>query len=186
MSERNLDNLALVSRLLLDQRVLALRRENEKLRLCLFWKDHSDEELKKLMHEANQDGRSAPRCACLACTVAGRKDEDADCTGEVTCTFKPWFEAFLAEYGLTCRLGIENGMEPAGEHMSCPGGNQVFAVDAHFHHLTSDNWFAWMYGAKLWTAQSADDAELQKLQHLFTRLRLEAYGAEEDNAQTSL
>ena len=52
-------------------------------------------------------------------------------------------------------------------------------VDAHFHHLTRDNLFAWTYGACLWKCHSADDPELAKLKALFVLLDHFIYGDDE-------
>ena len=160
--------------------IRTLRRENEELKLRLFWKDHHDDRLKDLMCDANQSGEDSPQCHCLACSVAGRVDEEGGGTTRTpVCAFRPWFDALLEECGLTCETGVPEGMEPVGPHMACNDGqgNRVYDVDAHFHHIARHDWFAWTYGAKLWKAQSADDAELQKLQRLFARLRAEAYGS---------
>ena len=45
----SVDRLALVCKVLLDARFLELKRENERLKLSLFWVDHSINTLKKLM-----------------------------------------------------------------------------------------------------------------------------------------
>ena len=46
-------------------------------------------------------------------------------------------------------------------------GSFVYDVDAHFHNLTRDDWFLWMFGACLTKAKSVDDPELAKLHTLF-------------------
>ena len=157
----SLDRLALVCKIMLDQRILDLRSENEALRLKLFWKDHGKNKLRDRMAQANQMG---PNCMCIACAVSGRMDEEAE-TVHSSCTFKEWFEGLLSKCGLTCITGVD--MVPVGPHMSCDCGNYVYDVNSHFHHLTNDDWVAWMYGAKLWKAQSVSDPELQKLKKLF-------------------
>lgn len=178
MSDRSLDRLALVSKILLDERVVALRQENERLRLQLFWKDHCVSELKQLMQQANI---SEPNCHCLACGACGRLDPESRQilpTGS-TCTFKPWFENLAAECGLTCVTGVDKEMEPVGTHVSCMLGNWVYDVDFHFHHLARDDWVSWQYGAKLWKAKSVNDPEVLKLKRLFEALEVEAYGPDE-------
>lgn len=176
MSDRSLDRLALVSKLILDERVVALRKENELLQLQLFWKDHSKSKLKKLMKKANRSGGNAPLCNCNSCTFAGRSVQ----TGQASeCSFKPWFEKLLAACKLTHVTGVSIGMEPVGTHMSCDCGNLVFDADAHFHHITEADWWMWMYGAKLWKARSVNDPELGKLMMLFKALEAEIYGPDE-------
>ncbi len=47
------ERLTVVCKVLLDTRVLELRRENETLRIQLFWKDHGPESLKAAMRATN-------------------------------------------------------------------------------------------------------------------------------------
>jgi hypothetical protein len=167
---RGVHKLALVSKLLLDKEVIHLRQENEALRLKLFWKEHNRSELRDRMREANQ-AHEGPRCTCLSCAVSGRKeDEEETLPWGAACKFKPWFEELLTQCGLTTETGVQIEQEPIGSHMSVPDGNMVYDVDAHFHHLTRDDWFTWTYGARLWKARSADDPELAKLHALCVRL----------------
>ena len=160
-----LDRLALISKLLLEPRILELRNENERLKLELFWKNHSKSQLQDLMQVCNQE------CKCLSCAVSGRMEE-----GPVSvplgapCKFKAWFDQQLAMHGLTTIQGVQLGQDPVGPHMSCNDGDSVYDVDAHFHHITRDDWFIWMYGSKLWKAKTVNDPELMKLQALFRSL----------------
>lgn len=62
-------------------------------------------------------------------------------------------------------------------HMSCD--LPVHDVDAHFHHITRDDWYMWTYGAKLRKAKTVNDPELHKLQILFHSLS-EAANPDED------
>jgi len=176
MSDRSLDRLALVSKIMLDERVVALRQENERLRLQLFWKDHGKSQLEEYMAQANQSG---PNCNCLACAVSGRMDPGNSQTLPLgsECMFKPWFEDILVKCDMICVTGVPAEMEPAVQHMSC--GNFVYDVDADFHHLTRDDWFVWLYGAKLWKAQSVNDPEVLKLKRLFEVLEVEIFGPDE-------
>jgi hypothetical protein len=161
----------------LDKEVIHLRRENEALRLKLFWKDHNRSHLQKLMCEANQADQG-PHCSCWYCAVSGRLDEDQEAV-RVDCKFKPWFEELLTQCGLTVETGVQIGQEPMGPHMSMDDGNFVYDVDAHFHHLTRDDWFQWTFGARLNKAKSADDPELAKLHTLFVLLDRAIYGENE-------
>ncbi len=72
--------------------------------------------------------------------MSGRKeDEEETLSWVAACKFKPWFEELLT--GLTTETGVHLGQELIGSHMSIPDGNFVYDVDAHFHHLTRDDWF---------------------------------------------
>jgi hypothetical protein len=173
---RHLDRLALVSRLLLDQRVLELRRENEALRLQLFWKDHGRNQLAQLMIQAN---RAVPGCTCIACSVSGRIDDGETVSFTRQCAFKPWFEARLAASGLnTHAVGLP--ASPTRTVLAAAAGRhdttQLYdGADAHFHHVDGrDDWAdSWTYGVRLWGARDARDAELLKLERLFGLLREE-------------
>jgi hypothetical protein len=172
----HLDRMALISRLLLHPRLLHLRQEfeqlkeeNEALKLTLFWKDHCRSKLQELMVACNLNG---PQCTCLSCAVSGRMDEEQRSMPWGTrCTFKDWFEQELDKHGLTAVTGVHStDQKPLPSPMACDEGNTVYDVDAHFHHLTRDDWFMWQYGAKLWKAQRVTDPELQKLSALFQSL----------------
>ena len=184
---RQLDRLALVSRVLYDQRVLDLRRENEALRLQLFWKDHSRNHLAHLMIQAN---RAIPKCACSACGVSGRIEDGVAASFSPLCAFKPWFEARVAACGLnTYFVGL-----PASGAVASPGWGGKYkttelydGADAHFHHVDGrDDWGdSWTYGARLWRARDVGDAELLKLRRLFARLEREVEEAGDDGVGSS-
>jgi hypothetical protein len=163
-----LDRMALISQVLLQPRLLQLRNENEELKLKLFWKDHSQSKLKKLMIESNQFG---PQCRCIACALSGKmEDGQTPLHGSAACIFKPWFEDLLAKHGLTAVTGVRTDQTPTEPHMSMDGMHGVYDVDAHFYHPTSGDWVLWTYGAKLWKAKYVHDAELHKLSALFQSL----------------
>ena len=62
---QGVERLSLVAKVLMDTRLLELKRENEELKLKLFWKEHNPSMLRQAMAAANKiDG--GPRCACLA------------------------------------------------------------------------------------------------------------------------
>jgi hypothetical protein len=150
----------------------ALLAEKSALELKLFWNEYTTTQLQTAMQWGNRNDMDGPNCSCLACTVSGRKDEEkktskrADC-----CTFKPYFEALLAEYGLT--VGYVKSSSVACEHDAAPDGNMVYDNDAHLVHCGRDDWVSFTYGAKLWRASSCQDPELQKLVCLFEVLQRE-------------
>jgi hypothetical protein len=145
--------------------VESLLRENDALRLQLFWKDHNDQALQQLMIEANLYGFQAPRCACLSCRLSGRAPDDEEAVEGERCRFKAWFEPVVAGLGLTVLTGVAEGMEQIGMHVSC--SNPVYDVECHFHHLVRADWFAWNYGSALWAAESVESEDLRRLETLF-------------------
>ena len=146
-----------------------LEKQITELKLKIFWKEHCTGQLKLVMENANQNG---PDCACLVCAVSGRKDEEKDAEPfPSVCAFKPNFEALLTECGLT--IGYCDGV-PVCEHESEP--RRIRATSSMistriFVHVGRDDWFGFVYGAKLWRATTSDDPELQKLVSLFERLQ---------------
>lgn len=164
------DRLALVSKVLLDQRFLELKRENERLQLSSFWADHSINTLKKWMCSANERA-AGPRCQCRVCRRIRRWREDDNIEDEA-CKFGPWFETVLQQHGLGF---IEGG----NAYVSWDHDREDYPkpdVSVHFYlcpydHAPVTSWYSWAYGAKLWKAQTIQDPELLKLQALFKTLR---------------
>ena len=171
------DRLTLVSKILLDQRFLELKRENERLTLSLFWVDHSINTLKKLTFRANNRA-GGPRCRCRGCTRAKRRwrtelagyDDEGD---DEACKFGPWFEKTVQEHGLSfASSGQDDNLFP------CDSDREWYPMpDANVHFLlfpsqreAATSWCTWVYGAKLWKAQTTQDPGLLKLTALFQTL----------------
>ena len=172
------DRLAVVSKILLDARFLELKRENERLTLSLFWIDHSVNTLRHLTNYANNK-RGGPRCHCRCCVRANRyrpcildgyDDEIGDRDDE--CRFGPWFEKTVQEHGLSFASSSDNNIWPCGVDREC---NPMPDVHAHFvlfptQRAPATSWGTWVYGAKLWKAQTTQDAGLLQLTALFKTL----------------
>ena len=179
-SMASVDSLALVSKIMLDQRFLELKRENERLKLSLFWVDHSINTLKHLTNYANNRA-GGPRCFCRCCVRAKRYRpsildgyDDEDSIVERACRFGPWFEKMLQEHGLSfasmdkdkelCPIAIDRECYPMPD------------ASVHFVQFLSarqpvTSWVAWVYGANLWKAQTTQDPALVQLSALFRALR---------------
>ena len=169
------ERLSLVSKLLMDMRLLELKRENEDLKLKLFWKEHNPSMLRQAMAAANKvaDG---PRCNCLACIVGGRCEEGTRGFApyafvhqyddhlimtphdrcHLRCQFKPWFEAKIREAGMS-----------VSTYTASVDGDSVSDVGQHFSNLGTGDWNAWVYGARVCNASSVANQDLVKLQELF-------------------
>lgn len=178
---QGVERLSLVAKVLMDTRLLQLKRENEALKLQLFWKEHNPCMLKRAMAVANK-GEGGPLCACLACIVGGRC---ADGTlgfapypfahvyeeqlvmspydrCHLRCQFKPWFEEKIRGSGMSVReLPVSVWVDD---------GHEVPDEGHHFINLGRVDWNAWVYGLRLCKAASADDPELAKLRRLFLAL----------------
>ncbi len=170
------DRLAVVCKVLLDSRVLELRRENEALRLRLFWKEHGPEQLKAAMRLAN-GAAGGPGCGCLGCVVSGRRErEHGEVPVKKPCAFKAWFEQTLQELGMDVAVGLP--AEAVWVHVQEVDPDSALLDDgAHFTNLGADDWVAWTYGSRLWKAASVRDPELAKLEGLFRTLDAVCAGA---------
>jgi hypothetical protein len=171
------DRLALVSKILLDQRFLELKRENERLKLRLFWVDHSINKLKKLTFRAN-NRVGGPRCRCRCCTRAKRRwrtilDGYDDEGEDEACKFGPWFEKTVQEHGLSFEWSRQDD-----NVFPCDADCEWYPmpdVNVHFLLFPRQNepvasWCTWVYGAKLWKAETTQDHALLKLSALFKTL----------------
>ena len=163
--DRSVDRLAVVSRIMLDQRFLELRAENETLRseirhlnLSLFWCRYSPDNMKARMIFGNfWNAETGPKCTCLACKELKRLRyyHVVDPTIE-TCRFKPWVDQLVRDCGLTVKYIFYD--RPVIER-EC--------YDTHIIVYFKDNWDLFTYGHKLRAATSVDDPELRKLEQLY-------------------
>ena len=173
-----LERLSLVAKVLMDTRLLELKRENEELKLKLFWKDHNPSMLRQAMAAANM-GEGGPACSCLECIVGGRcadgtrgfapypfahmYDEQLVMAQSdrchLRCQFKPWFEQKIQEAGM--RVETET---------ASPEGDGVRDVGQHFSNFGMCDWNTWVYGSVVCRATSVENEDLAKLNQLFLSL----------------
>jgi hypothetical protein len=152
--------------------------ENQTLKIKLFWKDYNLNKLKEAMRFANIDG-IGPKCACLACAVTGRKDDEANDSDPWVCTFKPWFEEQMKSLQMTVEWSRHQNRNDFhdclnGDVETNCGNASIWDDESHFAHFSSrDDWHWFTYGSKLWSATSIEDPELAKLKSLFKILYTE-------------
>jgi hypothetical protein len=170
----HLDKLVAVSKVFQDTRFIDILRENKKLKLDLYWKDHNFEKLKEAMIFANQKS-NGPNCGCLTCAVSGRKN-NGDRTQSLNndCSFQSYFDALLLECGIVAKF-YRGG---AGvEHVSTQNSifdesikTFVYQEDAHLVRLAGNDWYVFSYGSKLWKESTAESSNLKRLSLLFRKL----------------
>ena len=141
------DRLALVCKSFMDTALLDLKRENERLKLELFWHFYSAEKLNEEMDLW---------CRCKECVNHGRylyevHEDVPEWTGE--CVYEPWFLNFMEANEMDVGLCRDN----EDDHV-------------HFNILANRYGWYWIYGSKFTEARSVADPELKKLEVLFTTL----------------
>ena len=186
-----------VAKLLTDQLVVRLLKENRDLKLVLFWKTYNYAELCDVMKSANQKYKG-PDCKCLTCDFIGRMDDTTTTGGSgdddfyhhpaegYNCLFKIYFEKLIADCGMTfthrcfnsynsnCFLTTSSSSSDNNihHHPSMSGGCCVSDVDTHFVDTSEHgDWENFLFGAKVWKARSVEDPELRKLVLLFHNLQ---------------
>lgn len=163
-----LDRLPLVSRAFMDAKFLELKRENERLKLELFWKNYNIDGLHAELYAFHQSC-SLFHCWCASCANNGRLhlDEDeaeyyaglpvghglAPCK---PCQYKPWFEDFIVDMQMIVAHGVDYGLD--SEHF------RFFETVG-----MARDWF-WGYGSRLVNARSVASPDLRKLEVLFDNL----------------
>jgi len=149
--------------------LLELQRENEALKLKLFWKEHNHEIMNEAIRSANYV-EGGYWCCCLACTVSGRHEKGYGETDEnKPCTFKPWFEQVLDHHEMSIGRGLPD-VPVWVEGSVVDSGNDVLDDGHHFTILGREDWVPWIYGSKLWKATSVLDPELAKLKNVLRYL----------------
>lgn len=111
---QGVERLSAVCKVLFDVRLLELCREHEALKktadalkLHVFWLQHDDLKLKQHLAWAN-DSDAGPHCCCAECYWNGRfdyTDSPKTVLHDIDCTFKPWFETQIVDFGLTSSIG---------------------------------------------------------------------------------
>lgn len=156
-----LERLALTCRRFCDAQIIELRRENERLKLALFWKRYSVDMLQKQLYEFRATGYCF-HCYCPSCRANGRmsldEDDNADYVAlpmyitHTKCQYKPWFVGYIEDMDMRVAYGVDYGLD-----------------FEHFRLFGTEDWF-WGYGARLLNARSVHDPDLRKLEYMFDNL----------------
>jgi hypothetical protein len=101
-----------VSKILYDSELMATRKENEALKLSLFWTKYGAYKLTAAIRVRNQMNEDEPfNCNCLNCLHARRYSCSDDISSDdelETCGFEPLFKAKLRELGVDGRWFCKN------------------------------------------------------------------------------
>ena len=177
--------LCAVSKILYDTELMATRKENEALKLSLFWTKYGAYKLTAAIRVRNQMNEDEPfNCSCTKCLQARRYSCSDDISSDeepeiIACDFEPLFEAKLRELEMTFAVIPMTTNISRPRHECAAGlryGREAVDVDAHiavngFDPRRGDpeeaDWGNFTYGAKLFNATSVSDPELKKLEKLF-------------------
>jgi hypothetical protein len=166
MNDPAFDRLACVSRLLMDQRVIELRRENERLKMCIFWRDHNTVNLREVLMYSNLFAPGAPDCRCISCCISGVAGHHFGVDSVESCKFIPWIQGVAERYGMTMEV-----KKPESSHVSHPSlPGHVYDQDCHFVWADVTERAYCTYGARIWKAQTVSDINLKKLSRFFDEL----------------
>ena len=167
--------LAMASKVLYERELLALRQENNRLKIELFWSKHNANMVRDAMQCGNTFKPDSPNCRCVICVGIDRATRKKRLPGfdNAPCRFGSWFEAQLKRFGLTF---VHDPCETAEREVrDRPELNEltgfVLDVDAHFVNIDGPEWAHFTFGKRLWGASNADDPELRKLSDLITYMQ---------------
>jgi hypothetical protein len=180
--------LCAVSKVLYDSELVATRKENEALKLRLFWTSYGAFKLAAAIRVRNQMNEDEPfNCSCRKCVAALRYSHRDGMSSDdelenVNCEFEPLFEAKLKEFGLTFAVVPMDMCIPRPQHECAAGlryGRETVDMDVHIvvhgcdprrGDASAPDWMNFTYGAKLFKATTVNDPELKKLEDLFVWL----------------
>jgi hypothetical protein len=186
--DRSVDRLAFTSRVIFDQRIIDLRKENEELRAKDAWTRFGRDSLEKSITMSCSEIFPAP-CSCPSCWKAKRFDTTADtkenmmsfflCNTDTECIIRKRLLAHAQAAGLTVAIRSM----PTIQHTVDP--NIFVEITRKFYdespecHLEilvdDDGTWELQYGSKLTMPNFHQNPDLIKLQNLFETIE-EPYG----------
>lgn len=170
----NLALLAMTSKIMYDKEIIEMKKEIEKLKLKLFWKDHGIDKFTKIIIDANLYHPKSPKCDCYYCVACGRAPAHKSIENPRKCLFKDWFEEVLNDHEIKFISGYPKNDPEELTHISTNNNDMyVLAVDTHLINMGQLQWGTFTYGSKLYNAKNENNQEIQKLKKLFTYLTIE-------------
>lgn len=152
----SVDALALVSKVLLDRRVLEQRDEIERLKMEIFWLENGYFSFRTVMSDFN---RAFTMCGCNACYTSGRCRNIVRDSQQDYCLFSEAFEKKLSEAGFT----FGPVPTPALAWTSDEEYVRDIITNGEFHICKFDRkWTIWSLGKRLKAAKSEADPEIVK------------------------
>ena len=179
----SIDKLALTSRLLYDERVIEQRKEIERLKVKLFFRDYTTDYLEKAMKHLNC---LHTRCTCSGCKKTGRMFIGDTEDKYAACTFGPWLDNVLKERGLvTLHMQDCEDINFTGLYDDEIGTKRENFVDKYdfcyedFHLVETSNfyirrgveyhtrWESVNIGRRLWNVESIDNQYIKQFERVF-------------------
>ena len=178
----SIDKLALTSRLLYDERVIEQRKEIERLKVKLFFRDYTEKVLIGIMQRLNYQHA---KCKCSGCKATGRLCNGDIEDKEAACTFGPCFDKVLKEHGLVVlRKYRHDGFYVSGPYIDeFDTRNERFAEQFTFsdedcdlvempHNLLEKEvddarWENIIIGKRLWNAESVSNECIKQFKRVF-------------------
>lgn len=166
MSLAPIDRLQTVAKILIDARMQELIEENRKLKLVVFWQNHTPHHLSNAIEEGNYKSEV---CECGTCFPEFRRGP--------ACTILSFMQNAVTKHGMSYAVAGEEGCpfepikNPSIGGLKCKDYfpehaflqecydfdvHIIFRRGMHFPH-------EFAYGAKLWKPTHANDPELAKL-----------------------
>lgn len=168
MADPAFDRLACVCNMIMDQRVIDLRKENEELKLQVYWRDYNVLSLRDILNSAHVYAPGASTCKCMPCCVSGFSSEVADANPDVECAIAKWFKGMAERHGLTVEPLHSDSKYV--QHPSSPVS--VYDQDCHIVRLRVGDFSYYSFGARIWKARTVANSELRKLEALFMEIQL--------------
>jgi hypothetical protein len=155
------DKLRQVAKILTDVRLDELVKENQRLRLALFWRDHSHERLREVLEGSIQ---RFIRCECKKCIIKGCSDSFK---GSWECSVQSYFEKYVNKHGFSAEI------ESDCPYVEDDVGESCYFYKADVHFVLGSSVMDWVligYGNRFHKVKSIQDPELIKLKELFKAL----------------
>lgn len=171
----NIDALYICSKELLEPRIIELKKENEQLKLEIFWLRYGYNKLRDSMRKYNF---TKVKCGCLTCimscrTISGHSNDFKNKESS-NCLFGIEFNKLLN--GLEIDISTENfnlcPLEKDDNTILYLHDNCYSNDNCHLVNHKNGDWCMIQFGKKIWNAKCINDINIIKYKKLITILNL--------------